>query len=644
MFDRRVVRDAKKWTKAERDRSRMLTILDNTHALVIMANDCGTLLYINPAARRLLGLASDADISGITLIECVAPEVRSRIAEVAIPTATSKGVWSGGSVLVGRGGRQVDVSLMITAHHGCEGRFEGLSFLAQDMTALTRTEEAPRKTHDELLRLSAQHLTIQENERRRIAADLHDGLGQSLSLAAVSIENISTLLAAGEAEKAAQCLDRLAHKVKNGLDEVRRIAMNLRPATLDSLGILPTLSWHLREIEAACPDIKLERNISVEEVDVPVFLKTSIFRILQEASSNAIKHAGADWIKVSLGKMRGMLELVVEDNGRGFDAADVSSRNQSTKGLGLDSMKERAELYRGTYEMKSAPGKGTRIRVTWPLILDELELDRAAMLAPDIKTPHNPASVESGTPRRLALPQDLSICLACIRTHQHQDRPVAQGNMLRILIAEDHALVRAGLRALLSQTPGFEVVGESDNGRDAVRAVGELKPHIVLMDLTMPGMNGMEAITDIKRRYPETRVLVLTVHKTEEFIVASLKAGADGYVLKEATSGELCAAVISVSKGKTYLSQDLSVKVASGDRGTANSPVTNSTWDTLTQREREVLKLVAEGKSNKEMAEFLFLSVKTVEKHRATLMAKLGIRNTATLTAYAIEKGLVVTH
>jgi len=211
------------------------------------------------------------------------------------------------------------------------------------------------------------------------------------------------------------------------------------------------------------------------------------------------------------------------------------------------------------------------------------------------------------------------------------------------LIADDHALVRAGVRALLSQTPDFEVVGEADNGRDAVRAVGELKPHLVLMDLTMPGMNGMEAIMDIKRRHPDTRVLVLTLHKTEEFICASLKAGADGYILKEATPGELLAAVRSVSNGKTYLSQDVSWKMASGDSATVNCSAAKSVWDTLTQREREVLKLVAEGKSNKKIAEFLFLSAKTVEKHRANLMAKLGIRNAATLTAYAIEKGLVVT-
>jgi DNA-binding NarL/FixJ family response regulator len=211
----------------------------------------------------------------------------------------------------------------------------------------------------------------------------------------------------------------------------------------------------------------------------------------------------------------------------------------------------------------------------------------------------------------------------------------------RILIVEDHTLLRAGLRALLLQDPDIEIVGEANNGRDAVQAVGLLAPHLVLMDLSMPGMNGIEAIMDIKRRYPGTRVLVLTIHKTDEYIHESLRAGADGYILKDATHDELRIAVRSVLNGKIYLSPDISSKVLNGYLGTGNAPVGVSPWDTLTHREREVLKLVAEGHPNKYIADYYCLSVKTVEKHRSNLMKKLDLHNAAMLTAYAIEKGLI---
>jgi DNA-binding NarL/FixJ family response regulator len=212
----------------------------------------------------------------------------------------------------------------------------------------------------------------------------------------------------------------------------------------------------------------------------------------------------------------------------------------------------------------------------------------------------------------------------------------------RILIVDDHTLFRAGVRALLTQDPGIEVVGEADNGRDAIRAVGQLAPHLVLMDLTMPSMNGMEAMTEIKQRYPDVRVLVMTLHKTEDYIHASLKAGADGYILKDATQEEFLFAIRSVLQGKTYLSMDVSAKVVTGYLGGGKSSDATSVYDSLTHREREVFKLVAEGKSNKFIAEFLNLSVKTVKKHRASLMSKLDLHNAAELTAYAMEKGLIV--
>ncbi len=213
----------------------------------------------------------------------------------------------------------------------------------------------------------------------------------------------------------------------------------------------------------------------------------------------------------------------------------------------------------------------------------------------------------------------------------------------RVLIVEDHTLFRAGLRALLAQDPDIEIVGEADNGRDAIRLVGTLAPDLVLMDLTMPGMNGIEAIREIRRRDTRARILVLTIHKTDEYIHESLQAGADGYMLKDASHDELLTAVQSVLSGKTYLSPDISGKVLHRylSAGAANRSAATSPWDSLTHREKEVLKLVAEGRQNKYIGEYLALSVKTVEKHRSNLMKKLDLHNAAGLTAYAIEQGLL---
>ncbi len=212
----------------------------------------------------------------------------------------------------------------------------------------------------------------------------------------------------------------------------------------------------------------------------------------------------------------------------------------------------------------------------------------------------------------------------------------------KIVIAEDHTILREGLRALLSANPDFEIVGEAEDGRDAVRCVEKSQPDIVLMDLSMPRMNGLGAIVEIKKISPETKILVLTVHRTEEYIHATLEAGADGYLLKDAKLAELMAAVNNVLEGKTYLSPSISDKVIEGYLDGKRGGDASSSWDALTQREREILKLIAEGYKNKDIGDYLCISVKTVEKHRANLMKKLDLHNVSGLTAFAIEKGLVL--
>ena len=171
--------------------------------------------------------------------------------------------------------------------------------------------------------------------------------------------------------------------------------------------------------------------------------------------------------------------------------------------------------------------------------------------------------------------------------------------------------------------------------------MAERKPDLLLIDLSMPKMGGLDAIREIKRYEPETKILVLTVHETEEFVLAALNAGASGYVLKDATHQELILAIRSVLREKRYLSPDISAKVIEGYIDGRKAVKSTSSWESLTLREREILKLIAEGRKNKEIADILFLSAKTVAKHRANLMNKLDLHSASALTAYAMERGLL---
>jgi DNA-binding NarL/FixJ family response regulator len=211
----------------------------------------------------------------------------------------------------------------------------------------------------------------------------------------------------------------------------------------------------------------------------------------------------------------------------------------------------------------------------------------------------------------------------------------------RIVIAEDHKILREGLKSLVKSNEDFEIVAEAGDGLEAIRAVEKHHPDLLLLDLSMPRMSGISVIKDIKSRFPETKILALTIHESEDYILESFHSGLDGYCLKDANYSELLGAIHRVLEGKTYLSPSISDKVLVGFLDKQKALKSSTSWDTVTQREREVLKLVGEGYKNKEIADYLCISVKTVEKHRSNIMRKLDVHTSSGLTAIAIDKGLV---
>ena len=209
-------------------------------------------------------------------------------------------------------------------------------------------------------------------------------------------------------------------------------------------------------------------------------------------------------------------------------------------------------------------------------------------------------------------------------------------NKLRIVVADDHTLVRAGLVTLMSRMPDVEIAGEVADGRAALKMVKELQPDIAILDISMPELNGLDAAEKLRHESPKTKVIILSMHANEEYVAQALKAGAAGYLLKDAATTELDMAIRVVAQGQFYLSPSISRQVV--DTYLHGGP---TGLDLLSPRQREILQLIAEGKSTREIAETLHLSVKTIETHRAQLMERLDIHDVAGLIKYALRKGLI---
>jgi DNA-binding NarL/FixJ family response regulator len=212
--------------------------------------------------------------------------------------------------------------------------------------------------------------------------------------------------------------------------------------------------------------------------------------------------------------------------------------------------------------------------------------------------------------------------------------------MSRIVLADDHSVMRQGLRALLQMEAGFTIVGEASDGNTAVELVEQLKPDVLVVDLVMPGLGGLDVLREVRRRSPATRVVVLSMHANEAYVQEALQNGASGYVLKDSEATDLIQAIRQVVAGRRYLSAAISERAIHAYSRKAGTG-TLDLYETLTNREREVLRMVAEGRTSPEIAERLYIGVRTAETHRANLMRKLGLRSQADVIRFALRRGLI---
>lgn len=212
---------------------------------------------------------------------------------------------------------------------------------------------------------------------------------------------------------------------------------------------------------------------------------------------------------------------------------------------------------------------------------------------------------------------------------------------IKVLVVDDHAIVREGVRMILAREADIDVVGEAGDGAEALQHVERLRPHVVVMDISMPGMGGIEATQVVRTKYPGVQVLALTMHEDESYVFQLLRAGAAGYVLKRAAAQDLVQAVRAAARGEAFLYPSVARKVVEDYLKRVESGEERERYDGLTTREKEILTLIAQGLSNQQIAEKLFISIKTVQTHRAHILEKLGLHDRTELVRYAIRKGLI---
>jgi PAS domain S-box-containing protein len=323
----------------------------------------GIVVDSNPQFVRMLGLPRRAVI-GHAVREFVAIETRKiggKRGAHGIPAG-----YHGEATLRRADGQSIPVIALVRNTTAAEAGVAGSCLIVTDVAEGARGPLPEGESEKDRRCYSCQILNAQESERKRIATELHDGLGQSLSIIKFKLEQAIAKLDSNTSVDATAMLEELVPRVKGTLDEVRRIAMNLRPSTLEDLGILATLSWFIREYGSVYHSISVDKSIDVRESDVPDALKLPLFRIVQEALNNVAKHSRATRAFVGVEKRNGVLRLLIEDNGVGFDLGEVASRRGPATTCGHAGMRDRVALSGGSLTIESTPRIGVRIAVTWP--------------------------------------------------------------------------------------------------------------------------------------------------------------------------------------------------------------------------------------------------------------------------------------
>jgi len=579
----------------ERRRAQELfkTLANNSPIAVYIVQD-GKLQFVNSQFQHHAGVG-EAELLGTDANRFVLTEDRGSVKQMAEAMLKGERPNPYEYRFVGRGGRIKWVMEQVASiqHNGRPATLG--TFM--DITERKQSEETLVRSESQLRLLSQRILEVQEEERARIARELHDQLGQEL--VALKIEAVVLM------EELAKS-PRLRERARGVLDLIdrldmtaHRIAVSIRPEILDKLGLVKAIQWYAEDFERRS-GISCPVEAPNDEVVLPKAVSTCAYRILQEALVNVWKHSRASQAKIKVTSGHGMVNICVSDNGVGMDLRRLSEGTS----LGLLGMRERASLVGGKITIRRNPGGGLRVGAHLPLSV---------------------AQTGIGTSAELSSAQTLA------------SKPWSK-SAIRVLLVDDHSLVRAGLRRVLEQAPDIRIIAEACDGREAVDKFQEVSPDVVVMDISMPELDGMEASKRILSLYPQARILMLTRFHEEQYAIRTLKAGCLGYLTKGSSTQQLHNAVRTVARGKRFLSEEgqdaVNLQLLSSQSGFG-------LLESLSDREIQVLSLLAQGEGLKKVAVDLELSAKTVETYRARVLHKLHLRNDVDICQFAIQHGLI---
>lgn len=476
----------------------------------------GAVLYANNRFAELTGLPLEKFI-GSRLQDHV-PETELQKLRDLLESGT-RGSVKGEVELKRNGSRKTSIRLSLSPVKGAE--LETVCAVATDLTELSDANDALQANEEALRQLSTRLLELQDEERRRIARDLHDVTGQKLALQCIALSRMTRLLSptANEEtrESISQCLD-LTNQIS---EEIRTLSYLLHPPLLDELGLPAAVKWYAQGFQKRAGirvDVEIPRNLRRLRPDTEV----ALFRVVQESLTNVHRYSGSRTAYVRIRVDEDEFKLEVGDFGKGMPAEKVKAAGGggvAPLGVGIQGMKQRIRQLSGQLEIDSALGKGTVVTATLPL-------------------------------QELSLPAELDPIADGSQGDETASRKST--SVRRILVADDHEMLRRGVRSMLESEAGLQICGEATDGIEAVEKALSLKPDLVILDINMPALNGLAVVRQILRARPETKILIFTVHDSEQTAQESFHAGAHGFLSKGKAGRDLIAAVKAVLSGKEF--------------------------------------------------------------------------------------------